>query len=308
MKINVDGRIESPERATISVLDHGFLFGDSVYEVVRTYGRRPFRLEEHLDRMERSAAGIALELPTRLHLAEELFRTGAEVPARELYLRLIVTRGVGKGLGLDLVDFGQPSVVIIAAPLVELEPSAYERGLTLALVRTRRNLREALDPALKTGNYLNNLLAMLEARRAGAHEGILLNAGGELTEGTRSNLFVVRGKAVLTPSLRSGLLAGVTRSEVIKLCLRAGLALAEASLAPRHLEDADEAFITSTTKGVVPVTRVGSRAIGAGTPGPITRQLLESFEALVAKFVLAPETRLDRTIPELADGPSRPRV
>jgi len=300
MRVSVNGKIGPPEQASISVLDHGFLFGDSVYEVIRTHGRRPFRLLEHFERLSRSAEGIRLPLPSRERLLEDLYRTAEQVQADELYLRLIVTRGVGPSPLPDLADFGPPGIVVLAAPLPPVSPVTLERGYALALVDIRRNPPEALNPAYKTGNYLNNLLAMLEAKDEQADEAILLNTRGELTEGTRSNVFLVQQGTVSTPPLEAGLLAGVTRHEVLELCKQSGVPAREGRLTPEDLRTTDEVFITSTTKGLIPANRLGS---WKGTPGPITRRLRQAWDVRVKEFLASREGTYDRRIPQ-ADLPA----
>jgi branched-chain amino acid aminotransferase len=296
MRVYVNGQITAPEDARISALDHGFLFGDSVFEVLRTYGRRPFRVAEHLTRLERSAAGLGLELPARERLLEAIFRTCSEVSGPELYIRLIVTRGVGRGPGVDPLDFGDPGIVVIGDVLMEIDPALYERGCEVALVGARRSARAGLDPALKTGNSLNSLLALMQARAAGALEGILLNADGELTEAARSNLFLVRESIVSTPPLHAGLLGGITRDEVLRLCHEEQIPAVEQTLYPADLQKADEAFLTSTTKGLMPVTRVGGHPVGQGAPGPVTRRLRAAFQRVIEEFIRSPDTPLDRKL------------
>lgn len=298
MRVSVNRKISRPEDACISVLDHGFLFGDSVYEVIRTHGRRPFRLLEHLDRLMGSAEGIRMLLPPRQLLVDELYRTAEQVEGEELYLRLIVTRGVGQMALPELTDFGQPGIVVLAARLPVVSPKIQERGCQLALVDTRRNPPQALNPAFKTGNYLNNLLAMLEAKDEDADEAILLNTQGELTEATRSNVFLVRGGTVLTPPLDAGLLAGVTRREVLEICKSEGISFREERLTPVDLETTDEVFITSTTKAIVPACRLG---YWKGTaPGPVTEQLRRAWSRRVEAFLQSAPGLFDRAIPNPA--------
>jgi branched-chain amino acid aminotransferase len=301
MRISVDGMLGGSAEARIPVLDHGFLYGDSVYEVVRTYGRRPFRLLEHLRRLEQSASRLELRLPPRAQIVEELYRTGAEQAGAELYLRIIVSRGVGATSELDPVDFGEhPSLIVIASALPAAASGVSGGGIDVAVVSTLRNAPGAIDPAIKTGNYLNSVLAMMEAKRRGAVEGLLLNGRGELTEGTRSNVFLVRGGRVLTPEPACGILLGVTRAEVLELCRGEGIAAQETVLGRGDLLAADEVFLSSTTKGILPVARIDGLPVGSGSPGATTRRLCAAFEALVAQLARLPPGPLDHAIPEPA--------
>ena len=282
---NVDGRLVPPEQALVPVLDRGFLYGDSVYEVVRTYGGRPFAVERHLLRMERTAARIALTLPAREHLLAELQRTLDAAGNAESYARIIVTRGEGKfGLGLHLAD-GLHRLVIIVRPLEQPAPEVYERGLQMAIARTRRNPPQSLDPALKTGNYLNNILALREAHDAGADDAILLDLAGHVTEASTSNVFFVHAGMIVTPPLALGMLEGVTRGIAIEVARAEGLMVREEPHGPEALAAADEVFVTSTLREVLPVTSLvfldsgaRTRQVANGKPGPLSQRLHAAFK------------------------------
>lgn len=289
--VNVEGRLVPPEEAVVPVLDRGFLYGDSVYEVVRTYGGRVFELGRHLARMERSAARIGLTLPARSRIEAELERTLGAAGNAESYARIVVTRGEGRfGLAPHLAE-GLNRLIVIVRPLEPPGPEQYERGLQLAVARIRRNPPQALDPALKTGNYLNSALALRESHEAGADDALLLDLSGQVTEASTSNVFFVRAGAVVTPPLALGMLEGVTRGLVIEVARGEGLAVREESHGPDAFADADEAFVTSTIREVMAVTSLvflegekpDRRSIGGGKPGPITRRLHAAFRRYVER-------------------------
>lgn len=276
----VDGEVREGERRSVSVFDHGFLFGDSVYEVVRTRGGRLFELAPHLERLRRSAAELYLDLPWS---TEDLGRSVADAVATagnpESYVRIIVTRGVGE-LELHPATCGRPSLILVVKELALPPARLYREGTTLAIVGRLRMNPQSLNPAAKTGNYLNNVLAIVEARRRGADDAVMLNAEGRLTEGTTSNVFCVRGGVVRTPSLASGILEGITRGLVIRMVREEGFPFAEAELEPEDLKAADEAFLTSTTRDVMPIARVDGAALAGAVPGPVTRRLIARFAEL----------------------------
>ena len=281
---NVEGRLVPPEEAFVPVLDRGFLYGDSVYEVVRTYGGRPFALDRHMQRMERTAERIGLTLPGREKILTELQRTLDGAGNAESYARIIVTRGEGSfGLGMHLAE-GLHRLVVIVRPLEPPSPALYERGLQMAIARVRRNPPQALDPALKTGNYLNNILALREAHDAGADDAILLDLAGHVTEASTSNVFFARGGTLVTPPLALGMLEGVTRGIAIEVARAEGLMVREEPHGPEALAAADEVFVTSTLREVLAVTSIvflegGERtqAVGDGKPGPLALRLHAAF-------------------------------
>jgi branched-chain amino acid aminotransferase len=288
----IGGSVVDAEEARVPVFDRGFLYGDSVYEVTRTFGGKPFALGEHLDRMEESARRIAMALPPRGEIdraVEEAIAAARSGPPGggppECYLRIVVTRGSGP-IGLDPALADAPRLVVLALPLKLPEEEVYREGAMLAVVGARRNAPGAIDPAVKSGNYLDSVMAVAEARVKGAYEALMCDPVGRLAEGASSNLFLVRaaGGRLATPPLSVGLLEGITRRHVIALARRMGLSVDEVSLWPVDLARAEEAFITSSVRGIVPVVRVhlGGEAkepaiIGAGTPGPVTRRLSEVY-------------------------------
>ncbi|MCA1826649.1 MAG: aminotransferase class IV [Myxococcales bacterium] len=285
---NVEGKLVPPEEAMVPVLDRGFLYGDSVYEVVRTYGGRPFELERHMLRMERTAARIGLDLPPREHVIRELTRTLEASGNPESYARIVITRGEGQfGLGAHLSTAHR--MVIIVRPLQLPSEEQYARGLQMAIAKTRRNSPLALDPALKTGNYLNNILALREANEAGADDAILLDLSGRVTEATTSNVFFVQRGVIVTPPLALGMLEGVTRAVVMEVARAENVMLREEPHGPEALAAADEVFVSSTLREVMPVTSLvflespdeKTRQVGDGKPGPIAQRLRAGFRRYV---------------------------
>jgi branched-chain amino acid aminotransferase len=288
---NVEGKLVPPEQALVPVLDRGFLYGDSVYEVVRTYAGRPFELDRHLARMDKTAERIDLTLPPRETIVRELQRTLEAAGNEESYARIVVTRGIGE-FGLSpLLARGQNRLVIIVRPLSAPPEQQYERGLQMAIARTRRNPPQALDPALKTGNYLNNILALREAHEAGADDAILLDLRGRVTEGTTSNVFFVQRGVLVTPPLALGMLEGVTRGLFIEIARQEGLILREEPHGPEALAAADEVFMTSTLREAMPVTSLvllespgeQVRTVAGGVPGPVSKRLRAAFRAYVER-------------------------
>jgi branched-chain amino acid aminotransferase len=279
-RISVNGTITAPEEARVSPLDRGFLFGDSVYETLRTYGGRPFRLDRHLERLRRSAEALDIAHERApVEIGREVERTLASAGNDESAVRVVLSRGPGP-IGYDPEPCGPPTVVIHVRPCPPI-PDAWRReGVDVAIVRVTRNASTSLDPAIKCSNLLNNFLAWREARRLGAYEPILLNLEDRLAEGASSNVFLARGGRLLTPPLAAGILGGITREAVLELARRSGLPASEEALGPDDLRRADEAFITSTLKGVLPVRRCDGWPINDGRPGPMTRRLMELYEAL----------------------------
>ncbi len=289
-RVNVNGEIVLPSEAKVSVFDRGFLYGDSVFEVVRTYGGRPFELDGHLARLAHSAERIALEPKWDARRIEaEILRTleaargedAAEPDAAswnvgERYVRVVMTRGAGE-IGLDPALAVNPTAIVIVQPLRTLHRRAYEEGVKAVVVGVQRISPRAVDPSAKTGAHLNHVLAVREARAAGAHEALLTDGRGHVTEGSSSNVFAVRGGRLVTPPLEAGLLAGVTRGFVLEIARDLGIPVDEIPVRPADLDSADEVFITSTLREVVPVTRLGEGEVGAGRPGPVTRRLHEEF-------------------------------
>jgi branched-chain amino acid aminotransferase len=280
--VNVNGRIVDQEHARVSVFDHGFLYGEGVYETLRTYDAQPFLLDRHLRRLRNSASMLALPIPVGDADIETRIRdtmraggfTGGAGP--EAYIRLLVTRGVGE-LSYDPAACTEPTILVIVKPHIDTLQEVYEHGVTATLVSTVRNHPGTVSPLIKSNNLLNNALAMQEAVRRGAFEGIMRNYRGELAECTTSNLFMVRNGAALTPPLDAGLLPGITRELLFEIGAERRIEVREAVLLDEDLFGADEAFLTSTTREIVPIVRVDDRRIGTGRPGPVTGALLEAF-------------------------------
>jgi branched-chain amino acid aminotransferase len=273
------GRVCLPEDAKISVFDRGFLYGDSVYETIGTAYGRLFALSDHLARLERSADRIGLRAPPRAEIERAVADTMAAAANAESRVRVILTRGAGK-LDLDPAAVDDPQLVVIVFPLGAPSPDMYENGVSVAIVSVHRNSPRAMDPAVKSGNYLNNVLALGEARRSGAYEAILCAADGTVAEGASSNVFIVVGGEVRTPGLDVGILDGITRSKILEVCRSDGLAVRETRFTPDELRAADEVFITSATRGALPVTTVDGHQMGPGKAGVVTRRVMALYDAL----------------------------
>jgi branched-chain amino acid aminotransferase len=293
--VNVNGRLFDQEHAVISVFDHGFLYGEGIYETLRTYRGEPFLFDRHMRRLRASASMLALEVPISNAEIAARFRDTMAAAAlgpdgREAYLRILITRGVGE-LTYDPAACPSPSIVVIAKPHVDLPDEAYARGVQVALVDIVRNHPGSVNPIIKSNNLLNNALAMQEAVRRGAFEGVMRNYRGELAECTTANLFVVKQGVALTPPIDAGLLAGITREFVFEVGAAAGIPVREAVLKDADLIDADEAFLTSTTREILPIVRVDDRAIASGQPGPITGALLTAFRSRARGEAFVPAAR-----------------
>jgi branched-chain amino acid aminotransferase len=275
--VSIDGRVGSPDDVTLKVTDNGFVFGDSAYETLRTYGGRPFELNRHLRRLRRSIGLLGFDLKT----------SDDEIKARvdaclsfarndESYLRLIVSRGVGD-MSYRFERIPEPTVAMYVKPLEPSNEALYTKGGGTVIVSIRRNPIEALNPAIKSSNLLNNALATREAYAKGAFEAILLNTRGEVAEGAGSNVFIVKDGRLLTPPLSCGLLAGITRELTLEIAAAIGIPHEERVLFPADLRNADELFVTSTLKELAPMVALDGAPIGAGTPGPLTKALLLAY-------------------------------
>jgi branched-chain amino acid aminotransferase len=280
-RVWIDGRPVEADQARVPVLDRGFLYGDSVYEVLRTFSGKPFGLGAHLDRMERSAAALLMELPPRADIERAVADTLAAAGEPDAYIRIIVTRGAGD-LGLDPSLADCPRLIVIVRPVKLPDANQYSEGVPVAIVGRSRTAAPgqpgALDPQVKSGNYLVSVLAVAEARRHGAYEAILTDSVGRITEGGSSNFFVVRGGRIATPPVSAGLLEGITRGTVIGAARRAGLAVDEVPLWPVDLAHAEEAFLTSSVRGILPISAVDGVALPK--PGPVTRQIMSLYDQL----------------------------
>ena len=289
--VNISGHIMPAEQALVSAYDHGFLYGDGVYETLRTYDGIPFLLEGHLARLRRSAARIRIlweDLP--VDPAEELRKSLLAAANGESLIRIVLTRGVGP-FGYDPRGCGKPTLLVYVQPFETPPPSLYESGGRAVIVSVRRNPALALDPYIKSSNLLNNILGAIEAHEKGADEGIMLNLAGQVAEGSMTNVFLARAGRVATPPLSAGILDGLTREFVLGLCRDAGIPAEERDILPEELFAADEVFITSTTREVAPITRIDGRPIGAGRPGPLTGRLRGLFHAAVEALKAVHEGR-----------------
>ncbi len=285
IRVYIDGAVRLPEDAKVSVFDRGFLYGDSVYETIGTSYGRLFAARDHLDRLDRSASRIGLSVPPRQEIVSAIAETMAAAGNPESRVRVILTRGEGK-LDLDPASATDSRLVVIVFPLGPPTPEMFEKGVAVAIVSITRNSPSAIDPAVKSGNYLNNVLALGEARRrSGAYEAILCAGDGSIAEGSTSNIFAVVGGEVHTPPPAVGILDGITRAKVIELARSAGIPLVERRLEPDALRGADEAFLTSATRGVLPIATIDERPVGNGKPGPITRKLMVLYDDLARRGV-----------------------
>jgi branched-chain amino acid aminotransferase len=280
MKVYINGKYRDEGEAVISVFDHGLLYGDGIFEGIRAYNGRVFKLKEHIDRLFCSAKAILLEIPmSHENLMKAVVSTCRENEVRDGYIRLVVTRGVGT-LGLNPNRCKEPSIIIIAGKIQLYPQELYQKGMNIITVPTVRNLHSALNPAIKSLNYLNNILAKIEANNSGCEEAIMLNAEGFVAECTGDNLFIVKENQVLTPPLTAGALYGITRRVVLDLATELGFQATEANLTRYDVFNADECFLTGTGAELVPVVRLDGRVIGEGKPGPITHRLVEKYHAL----------------------------
>jgi branched-chain amino acid aminotransferase len=280
MKIFIDGKFYSERDAKISVFDHGLLYGDGVFEGIRAYHGRVFKLKEHIDRLFYSAKAILLEIPMAPEkIASAVLESCRINKIRDGYIRLVVTRGIGT-LGLNPRSCKNPSVIVIADKIQVYPPELYARGMEIVTVPTVRNLHSAVNPAVKSLNYLNNILAKIEANNAGVEEAVMLNASGFVAECTADNLFIVKNGELLTPPLYAGALYGITRQTVMELARQSGIKVSEPNLTRYDLFCADECFLTGTGAEIMPVIKIDGRVIGNGKPGIITRQLVKEYHAL----------------------------
>ncbi len=278
--IYIDGKFFPESEAKISVFDHGLLYGDGIFEGIRFYNGRVFRLEEHLDRLWDSARSICLEIPmTPREMTDALLDTIRQNDLREGYIRLVVTRGVGN-LGLNPTQCKNPSVIIIATTITLYPREVYEKGLTVVTCATRRTNPGALNPAVKSLNYLNNVMARIEANLAGADEALMLNDEGNVAECTADNIFIIKHGRVFTPPIAAGALRGITRSVVFDIAAETGIKISETDITRHDVFIADECFLTGTAAELIPVIKADGRTIGTGKPGPITARMIERFREL----------------------------
>ncbi len=278
-KVNINGDIK--DEAFIPILDHGFLFGDSIYEVVCTNQGRPCFLDEHLNRLYASASGISLEIPhSKEEIKNQIQTTLDSAGNNESYIRIIVTRGVGD-VDIDPSSCLNPNVIIFVKETPQIPVEYYKKGISVALVSIKRNSRDSLNPAVKTGNYLNNVLARVEAQKMGAEDAIMVNPWGQLTESTTSNLFFVKEERIFTPEKECGILSGITREKIIQLAHENGMTLEEGKWPGEELFKAEEIFLSGTVKKVMPVSKLDNRPVGEGKPGPVTRKIMRLYAELL---------------------------
>lgn len=286
--VYVNGRIAPASEAVVPVYDHGFLYGEGVYEVIRTYNGVPFLFDRHMARLRASARHLHLDVPFDDEmLAGWIEQTRAAAgEMKEAYIRILLTRGIGD-TSYDVKSTPTPSLVILVKPLDEPPPRVTEQGITIALVPIVRNHPGSVNPIIKSNNLLNNALAMQEALRRGAEEALLCNYRGELAECAQSNVFLVRGGVAFTPKSEAGLLEGITRAFIFDVAEDAGVEVRRETLYPKDLETAEEMFITSTTRELSPVVRIDDRVIGSGRPGPITLKLLDVYRRRAREITAA---------------------
>ena len=280
MKVYINGKFYSEKNSKISVFDHGLLYGDGVFEGIRAYHGRVFKLKEHIDRLFYSAKAILLNIPmSKQQLMDATVETCRKNNLNDGYVRLVVTRGAGT-LGLNPNRCSNPQVIIIADTIQLYPASLYKKGMEIVTVATTRNHHNAVNPAIKSLNYLNNILAKIEANTAGYEEAIMLNSEGYVAECTGDNLFIIKDNQMFTPSLSAGALHGITRQTSIDLVGELGVPTSEPNLTRYDLYNADECFLTGTGAEIVPVVKIDERKIGNGKPGKITKKLVKAYQEL----------------------------
>ena len=288
--VYVNGTIAPADRAVVPVYDHGFVYGEGVYETLRTYNRVPFLYDRHVGRLRRSARALDLPVPcddrALLRSIEDTMAAAGSM--EEAYIRVLLTRGVGD-LSYDIGATPIPTLVVIVKPFVAPAARVFDEGIRISLVGILRNHPESVNPAIKSNNLLNNAMAMQAAYRGGAEEALMCNYRGELSECSQANFFLVRGGVALTPKTSAGLLDGVTRTFLFEVGTDVGIDVREDVLYPKDLETADEMFITSTTRELSPVVKVDDRVVGSGRPGPVTRRLLDGYRARARDLTRTPQ-------------------
>ena len=281
MKIHIDGQLFDEANARISVFDHGLLYGDGVFEGIRFYNRRVFRLEEHIRRLYDSARSILLTIPvTPEEMTQAVLETCRANEIDDGYIRLVVTRGTGP-LGLSPYKCPKASIIIIACGIQLYPEEAYRNGLVMATCATRRATHDTLSPQVKSLNYLNNVMAKVEALQAGAEEGLMLNDRGLVAECTGDNLFIIRDGVIFTPPISAGALDGITRKAVFDIAAGLQITIREAELSRHDIYTADECFLTGTAAEVIAATKLDQRIIGTGKPGPVTERVITAFRELI---------------------------
>jgi branched-chain amino acid aminotransferase len=292
--VNINGQVLDQQHAMISVFDHGFLYGEGVYETLRTYNGQPFLFDRHMRRLRNSAGMLDLPIPLSDEEIGRRFRETVKAaglgtaPDNEAYIRLLLTRGVGE-LTYDPAATPNPSVIVIVKRQIDPEPEVFEQGVRVALVSIVRNHPGSVNPIIKSNNLLNSALAMQEAFKTNAFEGVMRNYRGEIAECSTANIFIVKNGEALTPPIDAGLLPGITREFIFDIGAQSGVSVREAVLRDPDLFGADEAFLSGTTREIVPIVKVDDRTIGSGRPGPVTRKLLETFREKAQELTASPE-------------------
>lgn len=293
--VMIDGQVVAQDQARISVFDRGFLYGDSIYEVMRTYDGKIFALREHIDRLFRSAEQVFIDIPvSKDRLSQEILHAASLLELPNLLIRVHITRGIGP-YGLDPTGARQPTRVMIVVPLLVPSEDQYRDGIAAALFQSQRTTDNTSAAGAKVANYLVSLLALRQAHAVGAKEAIIVDGRGRVLEGASSNVFIVRSGVIRTPPVNEGILSGITRSYLLKAAAHEGLELRETSLTQTELLDADEVFVSSTTREVLPVTRIDDRTIGTGKVGPITRAFHRAFRAIGGLPAILPGNRPNST-------------
>lgn len=283
--INIDGQLLLPENAFVSVFDHGFLFGDSVYEVIVTHKGKLFTAKEHLARLRNSAIAISLKIPfSDDYLLEEIQKTIKAAKNDESYVRIVIARGKGD-IHISPASCNSPSMIIYVKKAEKYPEEYYSKGIAISIVSIKRNFKISLNPGIKTGNYLNSVLTIIEAEKQGAYDGLMLNSDGFVSECTTSNFYLVKNGVVKTPCPECSILMGITRKLLIETAKEGGITVEECKISPEEIPTADELFITSTTKGAMPVTECDGKKIGDGKPGPILMKLRSLYQKKLDKMV-----------------------
>ncbi len=283
--VYINGEFVLKENAAISIFDHGFLYGDAVFETLRSYSGKFFKLSEHIDRLLKSANGIFLHHKfTKYEIAQAVAKTLEKNQARDAYIRICISRGIGQ-VSLDIDLCHNPMLIIIVKTIIDIPI----QGVKIAVVKTRKNLSTAINPSFKTANMLNSILAKLEAKRLNAFEGILLNVDGYVTEGSITNIFLIKNFKLITPSINSGILEGIARDTVIELAQRANLTVFEELIKPQELYEADECFLTNSVRGIIPVLQIDDVKINNGIIGDYTKKLIDIYNQYVNESVYLEE-------------------
>ncbi|MBI5416611.1 aminotransferase class IV [Candidatus Poribacteria bacterium] len=283
--VYINGEFILKENATISIFDHGFLYGDAVFETMRSFDGKLFKLSEHIDRLLKSATGIFIQHKfTKYEIAQAIAKCMEKNKAKDAYIRICISRGVGQ-ISLDIDTCHNPMLIIMVKSIIDVPI----QGVKIAIVKIRRNLATAINPAFKTANMLNNVLAKMEAKRLDAFEGIMLNTDGYVTEGSITNIFMIKNFKIITPSISTGILEGISRNTVIELAPKANLTVFEEFIKPEELYKADECFLTNSVRGIIPVNQIDNIKINNGIIGHYTKKLIEIYNHYVNETIYLEE-------------------